>query len=182
MRMESFAPSKVPTLWRESNLRGEVALHFQPPPTTTYDHKEVNMKTQTIHTNEMTLQPLFGQLANKTHNLTGIASTSTDATTHDHKEVKMKSQTNNKTNSRKPIARSFAVAAVLLSLAGASANAQTGSSGKAQSPIGPTTCTLPIGGGNLCPSSSYRIGAVGTVYNSNLTGSPLGDGHVLNST
>ena len=140
------------------------------------------MKTQTIHTNEMTLQPLFGQLANKTHNLTGIASTSTDATTHDHKEVKMKSQTNNKTNSRKPIACSFAIAAVLLSLAGASANAQTGSSGKAQSPIGPTTCTLPIGGGNLCPSSSYRIGAVGTVYNSNLTGSPLGDGHVLNST
>src|ERR1019366_9338473 len=93
MRMDSFAPSKVPTLWRESNLRGEVALHFQPPPPTTYDHKEVNMKSQTIHTNEMTPRPFFGQSANQTtHNPTGAVSLLPVATTCDHKEVNMKKQ------------------------------------------------------------------------------------------
>jgi hypothetical protein len=51
------------------------------------------MKTLAIHTNEMTLQPLFGRLANQTtHNLTGVASGSTGATTHDHKEVAMKTK------------------------------------------------------------------------------------------
>ncbi|MFI5117136.1 MAG: hypothetical protein ACHP8B_10615 [Terriglobales bacterium] len=51
------------------------------------------MKTQTIPTNEMTLQPFFGRPANQTtHNPTGTGSHSTVATTHDHKEVAMKSQ------------------------------------------------------------------------------------------
>ena len=91
--MDSFAPSKVPTLWRESNLRGEVALHFQPPPPTTYDHKEVNMKTQTIRTNEMTPQPFLGRRANQTtHNPTGAVSLLPVATTCDQKEVNMKTQ------------------------------------------------------------------------------------------
>src|ERR1017187_4972102 len=93
MRMDSFAPSKVPTLWRGSNLRGEVALHFQPPPPTTHDHKEVNMKTQTIHTNEMTPRPFFGRLANQTtHNPTGAVAILPVATTCDQKEVTMKTQ------------------------------------------------------------------------------------------
>jgi hypothetical protein len=51
------------------------------------------MKTQAIHTNEMTLLPFSGRLANQTtHNLTSVARLSTDATTHDHKEVNMKKQ------------------------------------------------------------------------------------------
>ena len=51
------------------------------------------MKTQTIHTNEMTLQPFFGRLANQTtHNLTGVVSDPTVATTPDHKEVTMTTQ------------------------------------------------------------------------------------------
>jgi hypothetical protein len=51
------------------------------------------MKTLAIHTNEMTLQPFFGRLANQTtHNLTSVARLSSVATTHDHKEVTMKPQ------------------------------------------------------------------------------------------
>lgn len=51
------------------------------------------MKALAIHTNETTLQPFFGRLANPiTHSLTGGASTPTYATTHDHKEVAMKPQ------------------------------------------------------------------------------------------
>ena len=54
------------------------------------------MKTQTIRTNEMTLWPFFGRLANQTtHNLTSAASTLTDATTYDHEEVTMKTQVTN---------------------------------------------------------------------------------------
>jgi outer membrane protein assembly factor BamB len=34
--------------------------------------------------------------------------------------------------------------------------------------------------GNACPSPQYRSGAIGTKYNSDLTGSPLGDKTVLN--
>ena len=50
------------------------------------------MKTQTIHTNEMTPRPFFGRPANEaTHNLTGVARLSAVATTHDHKEVNKKS-------------------------------------------------------------------------------------------
>jgi hypothetical protein len=59
------------------------------------------MKTQAIHTNEMTLQPFFGRLANQTtHNLTGVVSATTDATTNDHKEVIMKSRSANQDNAR----------------------------------------------------------------------------------
>ena len=51
------------------------------------------MKSQTIHTNGMTLQPFSGRLANATtHNLTSAARLSADATTLDHKEVTMKTQ------------------------------------------------------------------------------------------
>jgi subtilase family serine protease len=51
------------------------------------------MKTQTIHTNEMTLQPFFGRPANQaTHNLTSAVSAPTVASTYDHKEVTMKTQ------------------------------------------------------------------------------------------
>ena len=53
------------------------------------------MKTQTIHTSEMTARPFFGPFANQTtHNPTSAARRSTDATTHDHKEVTMKTQVN----------------------------------------------------------------------------------------
>src|ERR1035437_1578079 len=52
------------------------------------------MKTQTIHTNEMTPRPFFGGAANQTtHNLTSAAQLSAVAATHDHKEVNMKTQT-----------------------------------------------------------------------------------------
>jgi hypothetical protein len=52
------------------------------------------MKTQTIHTNEMTPRPFFGGPANQTtHNLTSAARLSAVAATHDHKEVNMKTQT-----------------------------------------------------------------------------------------
>ncbi len=57
------------------------------------------MKTQTIRSNEMTLQPFFGRRANQTtHNLTGAASASTVATTHDHKEATMKNKRQSEMN------------------------------------------------------------------------------------
>jgi hypothetical protein len=51
------------------------------------------MKTQAIHTNEMTLQPFLGRRANQTtHNPTGAVSLLPVATTCDQKEVTMKTQ------------------------------------------------------------------------------------------
>ena len=77
--------------------------------------------------------------------------------------------------------RALAVAAVLLSLSVGSVYAQSLSSEAIrQSGIGPTSCTLATGG-NICPSPQYRSGAVGTSFNANLSGSPLGDGKVLNN-
>ena len=57
------------------------------------------MKSQTIHTNEMTLRPFFGRLANKTtRNPIGAARLSTVAPTHDHKEVAMKTHVSRHTD------------------------------------------------------------------------------------
>ena len=90
------------------------------------------MNPQTIHTNEMTLRPLFGRPANQTtHNPTGTGSHSTIVTTHDHKEVAMKSQ-NTKPNTdtiatwlkHASALRSLVMALVVLLAAASYASAQ----------------------------------------------------------
>ena len=54
------------------------------------------MKSQVINTNQMTLQPFFGRLANQiAHNLTGHSSASTGATIRDYREVIVKRQITN---------------------------------------------------------------------------------------
>jgi hypothetical protein len=71
--------------------------------------------------------------------------------------------------------RSLAIAVLLLLVPVSYASAQGG-----------TTCSDPPGIADLCPSPQYRSGASGTSqfssYNANLTGSPLGDAHILNPT
>jgi hypothetical protein len=50
----------------------------------------------------------------------------------------------------------------------------------ASAQIGLTICTQD--GGNYCPSPQYRYGAAGHGPNAGLTGNPVGDKRVLNST
>ncbi|MGA9647624.1 MAG: hypothetical protein WBQ76_17045, partial [Candidatus Korobacteraceae bacterium] len=84
--------------------------------------------------------------------------------------------------------RSVAIAVLLLLVAAGYANAQTlPGLTPGSCPIGPTTCQNPAcGGSNLCPSPQYRYGAatINGLYNPNadLTGNPIGDKNVLNST
>jgi len=86
------------------------------------------------------------------------------------------SNANSHRSSKNNHGRALAVAAVLLSLSVGTVYAQSLSSEAIrQSGIGPTSCTLATGG-NICPSPQYRSGAVGTSFNANLSGSPLGDG------
>jgi hypothetical protein len=108
----------------------------------------------------------------------------------------MKSQTTNEntdssrflrkmnSNALRPLA--IAVLVLLVTVSYANAQRLPGLT-PGSCPIGPTTCQNPAcGGSNLCPSPQYRYGAatINGHYNPNadLTGNPIGDKNVLNST
>jgi hypothetical protein len=85
--------------------------------------------------------------------------------------------------------RSLAIAVLVLLVAVSYASAQTLSpSTSGPSGLNPTSCNAAsVGGGNGCPSPQYRYGAAGTattgyIPNAGLTGNPIGDKNVLNST
>ncbi len=90
-------------------------------------------------------------------------------------------------NKNAHIWRSLAIGAVLLLAVTNHAGAQSLASSQSEAAnlvYGPTTCWVNPTGGNGCMSPQYRSGASGntpgSAYNSNLTGSPVGDKNILN--